>query len=71
MVVVLPIGIYVDFLLVSYYSVVDVLVVHIWILYYNHNTRQFVESAKRSICLNQSVTHFFVNLGIMGDHGSN
>ena len=33
-----PIGICVGFLLVSYYNTVDVLVVYIWILYYNCNT---------------------------------
>ena len=35
--VVPPISICLDFLLVSYYSMLDVLVVHICILYYNHN----------------------------------
>ena len=39
-VVVLSVGIYADFLVVSYYSMVDVLVVHTQMLYYNHNNRK-------------------------------
>ena len=36
-VVVPPIGLYTDFLLVSNFSMMDVLILHIWILYYMHN----------------------------------
>ena len=37
-VVIPPIGIYPDFLLITNYTMVDVLVVQIQILYYIHNT---------------------------------
>ena len=36
-VVMLPIGMHTDFLLIINYSMMDVLVVHVWILYYTHN----------------------------------
>ena len=36
-IVVPSIGLYTDFLLVSNFSMMDVLIVHIWILYYTHN----------------------------------
>ena len=58
-VVVLPIGIYVDFILLSYYSMVDVPVVHIQIIYYNHillltkQNLEFINGVNNMVMLNR------------------
>ena len=45
-----PIGIYIDLLLVSYNSMVDVLTVHIQILYYNCNILLLTKQNLEFIC---------------------
>ena len=58
-----PVGIYPDFFLVTSYTMVDVLVVHIQILYYTHNilllTKQDLEfiHVNNMVILKQMMMH--------------